>query len=194
MTAHREHIRIRYFAAAHAAATVDDEVRFIARRLEAESIALVFSAREVEVAELAGLPRRHLTPATSALGMTGPQRCSDPSNRRLIPMSPPDRASTSAKPSVRQRAKRSGSVIAAGSKLTAMQHISPCETRMQHGGGRSSRRTTRRCSTTREKLVAVIGQRVRRVNSDTALASVAGYTVGTDVSVRDCWQDTSRWR
>ena len=26
MTAHREHIRIRYFAAAHAAATVDDEV------------------------------------------------------------------------------------------------------------------------------------------------------------------------
>jgi 2-keto-4-pentenoate hydratase/2-oxohepta-3-ene-1,7-dioic acid hydratase in catechol pathway len=34
--------------------------------------------------------------------------------------------------------------------------------------------------------VAVIGQRFRRVNSDTALASVAGYTVGTDVSVRDC--------
>jgi 2-keto-4-pentenoate hydratase/2-oxohepta-3-ene-1,7-dioic acid hydratase in catechol pathway len=40
------------------------------------------------------------------------------------------------------------------------------------------------------ELVAVIGQRVRRADAVTALASVAGYTVGNDVSVRDWQQDT----
>src|SRR5882757_7931682 len=40
------------------------------------------------------------------------------------------------------------------------------------------------------ELVAVIGQRVRRADAATALASVAGYTVGNDVSVRDWQQDT----
>src|SRR5882724_3437634 len=40
------------------------------------------------------------------------------------------------------------------------------------------------------ELVAVIGRRVRRANADTALAAVAGYTVGDDVSVRDWQQDT----
>jgi 2-keto-4-pentenoate hydratase/2-oxohepta-3-ene-1,7-dioic acid hydratase in catechol pathway len=40
------------------------------------------------------------------------------------------------------------------------------------------------------ELVAVIGRRVRRADADTALASVAGYTVGDDVSVRDWQQDT----
>jgi 2-keto-4-pentenoate hydratase/2-oxohepta-3-ene-1,7-dioic acid hydratase in catechol pathway len=40
------------------------------------------------------------------------------------------------------------------------------------------------------ELAAVIGRRVRRVDPATALASVAGYTVGNDVSVRDWQQDT----
>jgi 2-keto-4-pentenoate hydratase/2-oxohepta-3-ene-1,7-dioic acid hydratase in catechol pathway len=40
------------------------------------------------------------------------------------------------------------------------------------------------------ELVAVIGRRVRRADPATALASVAGYTVGNDVSVRDWQQDT----
>jgi 2-keto-4-pentenoate hydratase/2-oxohepta-3-ene-1,7-dioic acid hydratase in catechol pathway len=40
------------------------------------------------------------------------------------------------------------------------------------------------------ELVAVIGGRIRRVDAATALASVAGYTVGNDVSVRDWQQDT----
>jgi 2-keto-4-pentenoate hydratase/2-oxohepta-3-ene-1,7-dioic acid hydratase in catechol pathway len=40
------------------------------------------------------------------------------------------------------------------------------------------------------ELVAVIGKRVRRADAATALASVAGYTVGNDVSVRDWQQDT----
>jgi 2-keto-4-pentenoate hydratase/2-oxohepta-3-ene-1,7-dioic acid hydratase in catechol pathway len=40
------------------------------------------------------------------------------------------------------------------------------------------------------ELVAVIGRRLRRADAATALASVAGYTVGNDVSVRDWQQDT----
>jgi 2-keto-4-pentenoate hydratase/2-oxohepta-3-ene-1,7-dioic acid hydratase in catechol pathway len=40
------------------------------------------------------------------------------------------------------------------------------------------------------ELVAVIGRRVRRADAASALASVAGYTVGNDVSVRDWQQDT----
>jgi 2-keto-4-pentenoate hydratase/2-oxohepta-3-ene-1,7-dioic acid hydratase in catechol pathway len=40
------------------------------------------------------------------------------------------------------------------------------------------------------ELVAVIGRRVRRADTATALAAVAGYTVGNDVSVRDWQQDT----
>jgi len=40
------------------------------------------------------------------------------------------------------------------------------------------------------ELVAVIGRRVRRADAATALESVAGYTVGNDVSVRDWQQDT----
>jgi 2-keto-4-pentenoate hydratase/2-oxohepta-3-ene-1,7-dioic acid hydratase in catechol pathway len=40
------------------------------------------------------------------------------------------------------------------------------------------------------ELVAVIGRRVRRADAAAALASVAGYTVGNDVSVRDWQQDT----
>jgi 2-keto-4-pentenoate hydratase/2-oxohepta-3-ene-1,7-dioic acid hydratase in catechol pathway len=40
------------------------------------------------------------------------------------------------------------------------------------------------------ELVAVIGRRVRRADPAEALASVAGYTVGNDVSVRDWQQDT----
>lgn len=40
------------------------------------------------------------------------------------------------------------------------------------------------------ELVAVIGRRVRRADAATALAAVAGYTVGNDVSVRDWQQDT----
>jgi len=40
------------------------------------------------------------------------------------------------------------------------------------------------------ELVAVIGRRVHRADTATALASVAGYTVGNDVSVRDWQQDT----
>ncbi|HXO53173.1 MAG TPA: fumarylacetoacetate hydrolase family protein, partial [Mycobacterium sp.] len=40
------------------------------------------------------------------------------------------------------------------------------------------------------ELVAVIGKRVRRADAATALGSVAGYTVGNDVSVRDWQQDT----
>jgi 2-keto-4-pentenoate hydratase/2-oxohepta-3-ene-1,7-dioic acid hydratase in catechol pathway len=40
------------------------------------------------------------------------------------------------------------------------------------------------------ELVAVIGRRVHRADASTALASVAGYTVGNDVSVRDWQQDT----
>src|ERR1700704_4572716 len=40
------------------------------------------------------------------------------------------------------------------------------------------------------ELVGVIGQRVRGAEAATALASVAGYTVGNDVSVRDWKQDT----
>jgi 2-keto-4-pentenoate hydratase/2-oxohepta-3-ene-1,7-dioic acid hydratase in catechol pathway len=40
------------------------------------------------------------------------------------------------------------------------------------------------------ELVAVIGKRVRRADAATALAAVAGYTVGNDVSVRDWQQDT----
>lgn len=40
------------------------------------------------------------------------------------------------------------------------------------------------------ELVAVIGRRVRRADTATALASVAGYTVGNDVSVRDWQSDT----
>ena len=40
------------------------------------------------------------------------------------------------------------------------------------------------------ELVAVIGRRVRRADVAAALASVAGYTVGNDVSVRDWQQDT----
>ena len=40
------------------------------------------------------------------------------------------------------------------------------------------------------ELVAVIGRRVRRADPSTALASVAGYMVGNDVSVRDWQQDT----
>ena len=40
------------------------------------------------------------------------------------------------------------------------------------------------------ELVAVIGQRLRRADPATAMASVAGYTVGNDVSVRDWQQDT----
>jgi 2-keto-4-pentenoate hydratase/2-oxohepta-3-ene-1,7-dioic acid hydratase in catechol pathway len=40
------------------------------------------------------------------------------------------------------------------------------------------------------ELVAVIGRRVRRADTAIALASVAGYTVGNDVSVRDWQQNT----
>jgi 2-keto-4-pentenoate hydratase/2-oxohepta-3-ene-1,7-dioic acid hydratase in catechol pathway len=40
------------------------------------------------------------------------------------------------------------------------------------------------------ELVAVIGRRTRRVDPADALRSVAGYTVGNDVSVRDWQQDT----
>jgi 2-keto-4-pentenoate hydratase/2-oxohepta-3-ene-1,7-dioic acid hydratase in catechol pathway len=40
------------------------------------------------------------------------------------------------------------------------------------------------------ELVAVIGRRVRRADPATAIAAVAGYTVGNDVSVRDWQQDT----
>ena len=40
------------------------------------------------------------------------------------------------------------------------------------------------------ELVAVIGQRLRRADPATAIAAVAGYTVGNDVSVRDWQQDT----
>jgi 2-keto-4-pentenoate hydratase/2-oxohepta-3-ene-1,7-dioic acid hydratase in catechol pathway len=40
------------------------------------------------------------------------------------------------------------------------------------------------------ELIAVIGRRVRRADAVGALASVAGYTVGNDVSVRDWQQDT----
>ncbi|OBJ13339.1 fumarylacetoacetate hydrolase family protein [Mycobacterium sp. 1245801.1] len=40
------------------------------------------------------------------------------------------------------------------------------------------------------ELVAVIGQQLRRADAVTALTSVAGYTVGNDVSVRDWQQDT----
>jgi 2-keto-4-pentenoate hydratase/2-oxohepta-3-ene-1,7-dioic acid hydratase in catechol pathway len=40
------------------------------------------------------------------------------------------------------------------------------------------------------ELVAVIGRRVRRADPAAALASVAGYTVGNDVSVRDWQSDT----
>jgi 2-keto-4-pentenoate hydratase/2-oxohepta-3-ene-1,7-dioic acid hydratase in catechol pathway len=40
------------------------------------------------------------------------------------------------------------------------------------------------------ELVAVIGRRVHRADAATALAAVAGYTVGNDVSVRDWQQDT----
>ncbi len=40
------------------------------------------------------------------------------------------------------------------------------------------------------ELVAVIGQRLRRADPATAHGSVAGYTVGNDVSVRDWQQDT----
>lgn len=40
------------------------------------------------------------------------------------------------------------------------------------------------------ELVVVIGRRVRRADVATALASIAGYTVGNDVSVRDWQQDT----
>jgi 2-keto-4-pentenoate hydratase/2-oxohepta-3-ene-1,7-dioic acid hydratase in catechol pathway len=40
------------------------------------------------------------------------------------------------------------------------------------------------------ELVAVIGRRLRRADATAALASVAGYTVGNDVSVRDWQQDT----
>jgi 2-keto-4-pentenoate hydratase/2-oxohepta-3-ene-1,7-dioic acid hydratase in catechol pathway len=40
------------------------------------------------------------------------------------------------------------------------------------------------------ELVAVIGRRLRRADPATALAAVAGYTVGNDVSVRDWQQDT----
>jgi 2-keto-4-pentenoate hydratase/2-oxohepta-3-ene-1,7-dioic acid hydratase in catechol pathway len=40
------------------------------------------------------------------------------------------------------------------------------------------------------ELVAVIGRRVHRADAAAAVASVAGYTVGDDVSVRDWQQDT----
>jgi 2-keto-4-pentenoate hydratase/2-oxohepta-3-ene-1,7-dioic acid hydratase in catechol pathway len=40
------------------------------------------------------------------------------------------------------------------------------------------------------ELVAVIGRRVHRADPAAALAAVAGYTVGDDVSVRDWQQDT----
>ncbi|MDT5100570.1 MAG: hypothetical protein QOC76_4307 [Mycobacterium sp.] len=40
------------------------------------------------------------------------------------------------------------------------------------------------------ELVAVVGRRVRRADPATALASIAGYTVGNDVSVRDWQQNT----
>src|ERR1700738_4429781 len=40
------------------------------------------------------------------------------------------------------------------------------------------------------ELVAVIGRRLRRADPATAIAAVAGYTVGNDVSVRDWQQDT----
>jgi 2-keto-4-pentenoate hydratase/2-oxohepta-3-ene-1,7-dioic acid hydratase in catechol pathway len=40
------------------------------------------------------------------------------------------------------------------------------------------------------ELVAVIGRRVHRAHPAAALAAVAGYTVGDDVSVRDWQQDT----
>jgi 2-keto-4-pentenoate hydratase/2-oxohepta-3-ene-1,7-dioic acid hydratase in catechol pathway len=40
------------------------------------------------------------------------------------------------------------------------------------------------------ELVAVIGRRLRRADPAAALAAVAGYTVGNDVSVRDWQQDT----
>jgi 2-keto-4-pentenoate hydratase/2-oxohepta-3-ene-1,7-dioic acid hydratase in catechol pathway len=40
------------------------------------------------------------------------------------------------------------------------------------------------------ELVAVIGARLRRADPATAIAAVAGYTVGNDVSVRDWQQDT----
>ena len=40
------------------------------------------------------------------------------------------------------------------------------------------------------ELVAVLGRRLRRADPATALAAVAGYTVGNDVSVRDWQQDT----
>jgi hypothetical protein len=167
MTAHREHIRIRYFAAAHAAASVDDELRFIARRLEAESIALDFSAREVEVAELAELPRRHLTPATSALGMTGPQRCSDPSNRRGNP----------------DVAARQG------------KHFSEALGQTARKAFRFSRRSriqidcNAACFTVCDKDATMSAASI-----PTRRLPPCGYTVGTAVSVRDCWQDTSRWR
>jgi 2-keto-4-pentenoate hydratase/2-oxohepta-3-ene-1,7-dioic acid hydratase in catechol pathway len=40
------------------------------------------------------------------------------------------------------------------------------------------------------ELVVVIGKRTRRADEAEAMASVAGYTVGNDVSVRDWQQDT----
>jgi 2-keto-4-pentenoate hydratase/2-oxohepta-3-ene-1,7-dioic acid hydratase in catechol pathway len=40
------------------------------------------------------------------------------------------------------------------------------------------------------ELVVVIGKRTRRIDEAAAMASVAGYTVGNDVSVRDWQQDT----
>jgi 2-keto-4-pentenoate hydratase/2-oxohepta-3-ene-1,7-dioic acid hydratase in catechol pathway len=40
------------------------------------------------------------------------------------------------------------------------------------------------------ELVVVIGRRLRRADSTAAIAAVAGYTVGNDVSVRDWQQDT----
>jgi 2-keto-4-pentenoate hydratase/2-oxohepta-3-ene-1,7-dioic acid hydratase in catechol pathway len=40
------------------------------------------------------------------------------------------------------------------------------------------------------ELVAVIGRRLRRADPQSAIAAVAGYTVGNDVSVRDWQQDT----
>jgi 2-keto-4-pentenoate hydratase/2-oxohepta-3-ene-1,7-dioic acid hydratase in catechol pathway len=40
------------------------------------------------------------------------------------------------------------------------------------------------------ELIAVIGQRLRRADPSAAIAGVAGYTVGNDVSVRDWQQDT----
>lgn len=40
------------------------------------------------------------------------------------------------------------------------------------------------------ELVVVIGKRTRRIDEAAAMTSVAGYTVGNDVSVRDWQQDT----